>query len=63
MAFGLQDSTCPPHTNFAGYNMISAPKQYLCVPSCGHAMWKEEEWRVRRAEWFEGFLKNENLRY
>ena len=57
MAFGLQDQTCPPHTNFAGYNMINAPKQYLCVPSCGHAMWKEDEWRIKRDEWFERLLE------
>ena len=53
MAFGLQDPTCPPHTNFAGYNMIRAPKQYFCVPGCGHAMWREKEWQKRRNEWFE----------
>lgn len=56
MAFGLQDPTCPPHTNFAGYNIIKAPKQYLCVPSCGHAMWKEEEWRTKRDEWFDALM-------
>lgn len=58
MAFGLQDPTCPPHTNFAGYNQIKAPKQYLCVPTCGHAMWMEREWRDRRAGWFEELLGN-----
>ena len=56
MSFGLQDPTCPPHTNFAGYNMIKAPKKYLCVPSCGHAMWKEKEWRDAREEWFKSQL-------
>lgn len=52
MAFGLQDPTCPPHTNFAQYNMIKSPKQYFCVPTCGHAMWREKEWSRRRNEWF-----------
>lgn len=51
MAFGLQDPTCPPHTNFAGYNMIKSTKQYFCVPACGHAMWKEKQWQLKRDEW------------
>ena len=57
MAFGLQDPTCPPHTNFAEYNLVRSPKQYLCVPTCGHAMWQEQEWQTRRTEWFESMLK------
>ena len=45
MAFGLQDPTCPPHTNFAIYNNLgSAEKHYFCVPTCGHAMWLEAAW-------------------
>ena len=60
MAFGLQDPTCPPHTNFSGYNMIKAPKQYLCVPGCGHAMWKENEWQEKREEWFKSFNSYNN---
>ena len=52
MAFGLQDPTCPPHTNFAEYNLVSAPKQFHCEPLCGHAMWKERRWQQVRAEFF-----------
>lgn len=44
MAFGLQDPTCPPHTNFAGYNQVKSEKHYYCVPTCGHAMWMEKSW-------------------
>ena len=45
MAFGLQDPTCPPHTNFSIYNNLgSAEKHFLCVPTCGHAMWLEPAW-------------------
>ena len=45
MAFGLQDVTCPPHTNFAIYNNFSsAIKRFYCVPTCGHAMWNEAAW-------------------
>ena len=52
MACGLQDPTCPPHTNFAEYNPVSAPKQFHCEPLCGHAMWKEKRWQQLRAEFF-----------
>ena len=54
MAFGLQDPTCPPHTNFAIYNNLgSRDKRYFCVPTCGHAMWQEPTWDAERA----AFLK------
>ncbi len=36
MGFGLQDETCPPRTNFAGYNLITSPKEYYCYPQNGH---------------------------
>ena len=45
MAFGLQDPTCPPHTNFAIYNNLgTSDKCFWCVPTCGHAMWLEDSW-------------------
>ena len=58
MAFGLQDPTCPPHTNFAIYNNLgSTNKRYFCVPTCGHAMWMETSWSAERdaflAPWLE----------
>ena len=54
MAFGLQDPTCPPHTNFAIYNNLGTrDKRYFCVPTCGHAMWQEPSWDAERA----AFLK------
>ncbi|MCR5745476.1 MAG: acetylxylan esterase, partial [Bacteroidales bacterium] len=50
MAFGLQDPTCPPHTNFAIYNNLGTrDKRYFCVPTCGHAMWQEPTWDAERA--------------
>lgn len=53
MSFGLQDPVCPPHTNFAIYNNFgSEEKHFLCVPTCGHAMWKEEAWPPVRQEFF-----------
>ncbi len=55
MAFGLQDPTCPPHTNFAEYNQVGADKQFHCEPLCGHAMWKERRWQQARTEFFARF--------
>ncbi len=55
MAFGLQDPTCPPHTNFAGYNQVRTEKQFHCEPLCGHSMWKERAWQRIRAAFFAQF--------
>lgn len=56
MAFGLQDPTCPPHTNFAGYNQVKSEKHYYCVPTCGHAIWDEKSWSEGiRKDFFERF--------
>lgn len=52
MAFGLQDPVCPPHTNFSEYNQVRSAKQYYCVPTCGHEMWKQQDWARTRDEWF-----------
>ena len=49
MAFGLQDQTCPPHTNFSIYNNLGTQeKRFFCVPTCGHAMWLEASWDAER---------------
>jgi cephalosporin-C deacetylase-like acetyl esterase len=49
MSFGLQDPTCPPHTNFSIYNNLgSSDKHWFCVPTCGHAMWQEPSWSAER---------------
>ena len=52
MGFGLQDVTCPPHTNFAGYNMIKAPKKWICYPERGHDVWREQSWPQEVENWF-----------
>ena len=52
MAFGLQDGTCPPHTNFAAYNLVPAPKEYYCGPLLGHGLWCDKDWYAARAAWF-----------
>lgn len=57
MAFGMQDPTCPPRTNLAGYsNCGSADKRYMCVPTCGHDMWREESWTSAREDFFNEFI-------
>ena len=49
MGFGLQDATCPPHTNFSIFgNLESADKRWYCIPTCGHAIWQETSWSAER---------------
>lgn len=36
MATGLMDTICPPSTQFAAYNRITAPKSMLIYPDFGH---------------------------
>lgn len=58
MSFGLQDPTCPPHTNFAIYNNLgTCEKRFLCVPTCDHAMWKEPLWDKERAAFLEAAIR------
>ena len=44
MGFGLQDPTCPPHTNFAGFNQIRTEKEWVCFPRAGHQVEREDGW-------------------
>ncbi|MDE6270194.1 MAG: acetylxylan esterase [Muribaculaceae bacterium] len=52
MGIGLQDQTCPPHTNMSGYNLIEAPKQLRIYPECGHTV-DYSDWNPRRTAFFE----------
>ena len=36
MGVGLMDVTCPPSTQFAAYNKITAKKSYVLYPDFGH---------------------------
>ena len=36
MAVGLMDTICPPSTQFAAYNRITAPKEHVIYPDYGH---------------------------
>jgi cephalosporin-C deacetylase-like acetyl esterase len=50
MAAGLQDEVCPPHTNFAGYNLISSEKQYRIYHDQAHGT--PAEWYDIRTKFF-----------
>ncbi len=51
MAIGLQDDVCPPHTNFASYNLIDSEKSYHIFPHSGHSV-VMEEWLPMRNDFF-----------
>ncbi|MCP4848314.1 MAG: acetylxylan esterase [Verrucomicrobiaceae bacterium] len=38
MGVGLQDSICPPPTNFAVYNRVTGSKQYQVYPQANHSL-------------------------
>ena len=38
MAIGLMDNVCPPHINFAAYNQLNVPKEYIAYPENGHGL-------------------------
>ena len=38
MSIGLIDQTCPPHINFAAYNQLNVPKEYIVYPFAGHGL-------------------------
>lgn len=62
MGFGLQDSVCPPHTNFAGYNRITSSKRYVTFPYAGHQVEREARWWAERDAFFKEF-ENQNKQY
>ncbi len=50
MGFGLQDEVCPPHINFAAYNLIPSAKKYVCYPWKGHDV--GNDWWQKRMDFF-----------
>jgi cephalosporin-C deacetylase-like acetyl esterase len=38
MSIGLKDEVCPPHINFAAYNQLTVPREYLVYPNAGHGL-------------------------
>ena len=59
MGVGLQDPTCPPHTNFAGYNNLATEKEYVIYPLCGHTV-DYNDWNPRRAEFFHKIIEGKS---
>jgi len=51
MGIGLQDPTCPPHTNLSSYNLITTPKELIIYPTCGHTV-DYADWNPRRTAFF-----------
>ena len=56
MAIGLQDTVCPPHTNFAGFNHIRTEKSWICYPLAGHNVWEQPGWPLAKEDFFEKYL-------
>ncbi len=50
MAAGLQDNVCPPHTNFASYNLIPSEKKFYIFPDQGHSV--PQNWYDIKMEFF-----------
>lgn len=38
MGAGLMDEVCPPHINFAAYNLVTSEKKYIVYPHAGHGL-------------------------
>jgi cephalosporin-C deacetylase len=49
MAIGLVDNVCPPHINFAAYNQLNVPKEYIVYPISGHGI--PQEYHKLKYEW------------
>lgn len=57
MAIGLIDEVCPPHINFAAYNQLNVPKEYIVYPTSGHGLpaeyhtykykWIKKQWGMK----------------
>ncbi len=55
MGIGLQDPTCPPHTNMSDYNLITSPKELKIYPLCGHTV-VYDDWNPRRSDFFNKWM-------
>lgn len=56
LASGLQDPTCPPHTNFSGFNLVRAPKAYHIFRDYGHHV-DYSVWNPAIYSWYERWKK------
>lgn len=61
LGVGLFDDDCPPYINFAAYNNITPPKEYVIYPKTGHLLgdkwtsdyrrWLREKFEIKEAEY------------
>lgn len=49
MGVGLIDEVCPPHINFAAYNLVTAEKKYIIYPNAGHGL--PEDFYRAKMDW------------
>ncbi len=56
LGIGLQDVTCPPHTNIAGYNLVNAPKAYHIYRNYGHHV-DYDHWNPAMMDWYNQWKK------
>jgi len=49
MGAGLMDEVCPPHINFAPYNLVTAEKKYIVYPKAGHGL--PEDFYRAKMDW------------
>lgn len=49
MGAGLMDEVCPPHINFAAYNLVTAEKKYIVYPKAGHGL--PEDFYRAKMDW------------
>ena len=49
MGVGLMDEVCPPHINFAAYNLVEAEKKYIVYPKAGHGL--PEDFNIAKMKW------------
>lgn len=51
LGIGLQDVTCPPHTNISGYNLLKGKKELHFYRNYGHHV-DYEHWNPAMMEWY-----------
>ena len=56
LGVGLQDPTCPPHTNLSGYNLLNVPKHLTIYPHYGHHV-DYNHWNTASLDWFDRYQR------
>jgi cephalosporin-C deacetylase-like acetyl esterase len=54
MGAGLMDEVCPPHINFAAYNLVTSEKSYIVYPRAGHGL--PEQFYHAKMDWIRTHL-------